>query len=74
MSLYQNLRELGKSGLVEVTLYLENGKEVYTGGWPGSRVKNLNMFLDELCQYAREQEGNDDIVKIKVDNYVISFE
>lgn len=70
MSLTNNLRGLSKSSLVEVELTLENGTVVYTGAWPGSRLKNLNSFLDELDQYVGYQQ----IVKIKVDNYVISFE
>lgn len=70
MSLSRNLKDLSRASLVSVELTLENGTVVDTGAWPGSHLKNLNNFMDELDQYVGYQQ----IVKIKVDNYVISFE
>lgn len=72
MSLYQNLRELGKRETINVILWSSEGDRFDTGAWPGSRVKNLNSFLMELDQFASERGC--DIIKIEVDNYVISFE
>ena len=70
MSLSRNLKDLSKASLVSVELTLENGTVVDTGAWPGSRLKNLNGFMEELDQYVAYNQ----IVKIKIDNYVISFE
>ena len=70
MSLSRNLKDLSKSQLVSVELTLENGQVVDTGCWPGSRLKNLNGFMEELDQYVAYNQ----IVKIKIDNYIISFE
>lgn len=71
MSLYQNLRTLGSMETVRVILTLDNGKVLDTF-YPGSRAKNLNNFIMELDQLAHEYSG--DIVKLQVEDFVISFE
>ena len=71
MSLYQNLRTLGNMETVRVILTLDNGKVLDTF-YPGSRVKNLNNFVMELDQVAHEYSG--DIVKLQVEDFIISFE
>ena len=55
MSLSRNLKDLAKMNLVGVEVTLENGTSVDTGYWPGSRLKNLNMFLEEIDQYVAYQ-------------------
>lgn len=70
MSLSRNLKDLSKLQLVGVEVILENGTSVDTGYWPGSRLKNLNMFLEEIDQYVAYQQ----ITKIKIDNYTINFD
>lgn len=71
MSLYQNLRTLGNMETVRVILTLDNGRVLDTF-YPGSRVKNLNNFVMELDQVAHEYSG--DIVKLQVEDFIISFE
>ena len=69
MSLARNLRGLASMEKVNVTLTLENG-QVLESAWPGSRLKNLNMFMLELDEYVKFEQ----IVKIKVEDFTISFE
>lgn len=69
MSLSRNLRGLSNMEKINVTITLENG-EVLSSAWPGSRVKNLNSFLMELDEYVKFEQ----IIKIKVEDFVISFE
>lgn len=71
MSLYQNLRTLGNMETMRVILTLDNGKVLDTF-YPGSRCKNLNNFVMELDQVAHEYSG--DIVKLQVEDFIISFE
>lgn len=69
MSLARNLRGLASMEKVNVTLTLENG-QVVESAWPGSRLKNLNNFMMELDEYVKFEQ----IIKIKVEDFVISFE
>lgn len=70
MSLFNTLREAGRRETVEVTLYLENGTILETGKWPGNRLRNLNDFILELDIVAK----GENIKKIDIDGFVISFE
>ena len=69
MSLSRNLRGLSSMEKVRVSLTLENG-QVVESAWPGSRLKNLNNFMMELDEYVKFEQ----IIKIKVEDFVISFE
>lgn len=70
MSLFNTLREAGRRETIEVSLYLEDGTVLETGKWPGSRLRNLNDFILELDIAADSKN----IKKIKVDDFIISFE
>ena len=70
MSLFNNLRELGRRDLVNITLTLENGNIIDAGAYPGSHLRNLNDLVLELDIVAKGEQ----ITKIKVDEFIISFE
>ena len=70
MSLFNNLRTLGRRDLVNITLTLENGNVIEAGAYPGSHLRNLNDLILELDIVAK----GDQIVKIQVDEFNISFE
>lgn len=72
MSLYNNLRELGKREKVNIIIWSTDNDRFDTGYWPGSRMTNLNNLVMELSQFATERGC--EIARIEVDEFSVSFE